>query len=327
MKKNSREFGIFFIIHLLLSIFLYLFRDKLLIHFLILLTINISIFFIYRYKTLKKVFIDFSNLISSLNDKRPYKPYVNFSDNLLSKLQDQILQLFSDLKLAKEKSHNEKEELSSLISDISHQIKTPLTSLNLYNDLLKKSHGDKKELQQEFDRGLKHLTWLIENLMILSRVETGIIQINKEDNDITQSLLRSIKRVSHQSENKKIVIKYNRPISQLLKYDEKWTSEAIYNILDNAVKYSPNNKEIFIKTEKRELYYLITIIDSGIGIKKSELNSIFKRFYRGSNVKNLDGVGIGLSLSQKIMNFQNGYINCKSNMNKGSEFTIFISRF
>ena len=225
-------------------------------------SINLSFYTITEYKKIKKLFEDLSDSITSMKYESPYIPFALLDDSLISKIQNQIVTLFNDIKIAKENGIKEKEYLSSLISDISHQIKTPLTQLNLYNELLSQEKETGKSLKHEFDETLKHLTWLI---------------------------------------------------------------EAIFNLLDNAVKYSPGNSTIVISNEKRELFYTIIIKDQGSGIDNDELNNIYKRFYRGKNVKNLEGVGIGLALSQKIMNMQGGYIHCKSTIDKGSEFSVYLS--
>ncbi len=309
---------------ILLSVPAILFMEKMLIPMLILMILNILLHAITAYNGIKKLLGNFSNSITSMKLENPDIPYLVLEDSIISKIQDQITTLFNDIKVAKESSRYEKEQLSSLISDISHQIKTPLTQLNLYNELLADNKKEKNPLQNEFDETLKHLTWLIEKLMILSRVETGMIQINKKNLDITQTLLKALTSVSPLAKEKKINIIYNNPVSFNLNHDFKWTIEAIFNLLDNAVKYSLEESVIEITYEKRELFYIISIKDRGVGIPQKELNNIYKRFFRGDNVSDRNGVGIGLALSQKIMNMQNGYIHCESELNTGSIFSLFF---
>ena len=139
--------------------------------------------------------------------------------------------------------------------------------------------------------------------------------------------LISIKIITYKNvekaKNKNINIEFNTENKIEIKYDKKWTTEAIFNIVENAVKYSPNNSEISINIEKYEMFARIDIKDSGVGISEEEIPKIFRRFYRGINVLNEEGIGIGLYLSREIITKQNGYIKVSSSQ-KGSIFSIFL---
>ncbi|MCR5122297.1 MAG: sensor histidine kinase, partial [Ruminococcus sp.] len=133
-------------------------------------------------------------------------------------------------------------------------------------------------------------------------------------------------QVKPKAESKKIVIKYTRE-SHTAKFDSKWTREALFNILDNAVKYSPEKSSIAVDVQMYEMFVCISVSDNGIGIAEDELPRIFGRFYRGQNVREQSGVGIGLYLSRRIIEEQGGYITVESVPGKGSVFRIFLPSY
>ena len=228
--------------------------------------------------------------------------------------------------LKRELTEDEKNEIKSLISDIAHQLKTPLTNMKMYSEFLQDddlSEEDRKEFNKVILLSLNKLCFLVESMIKMSRLESSVINLHKTKCDINESILDAITSVYRKAKNKNINIEFNTENKIEIKYDKKWTTEAIFNIVENAVKYSPNNSEISINIEKYEMFARIDIKDSGVGIPEEEIPKIFRRFYRGINVLNEEGIGIGLYLSREIITKQNGYIKVSSSQ-KGSIFSIFL---
>jgi signal transduction histidine kinase len=268
-----------------------------------------------------------SQTIESIIDDNPKDIFSTIEDTMLSKLQSQVIKLSDILKSHNIRQRKEKDDLTSLISDISHQLKTPLANLNIYNSLLldtSLSDDRRIEFTKNMQSQIEKLNWLMESLIKMSRLETGIIKLNIKNQSITQTVLQTILMVSPKAEQKGMNIIFSSEKDIICNHDTKWTQEAIFNILDNGIKYSPDNTEIHVSIIKYELFCRIDIQDKGDGIIESDINKIFTRFYRGENPKNIDGVGIGLFLSRKIVSQQGGYIKVKSVLGEGSVFSVFL---
>ena len=267
-----------------------------------------------------------SQTIESIIDDNPLDTFSEIEDTMLSKLQSQILKLSDILKSHGIKQKKEKDAITELISDISHQLKTPLANLNLYNSLLldeNLTHDKRTKFTKSMENQLEKLNWLMESLIKMSRLEAGIIKLNGEYQSISQTVLQAVSAISQKAEKKGISIVYSAEDTNIL-HDSKWTQEAIFNILDNAVKYSAENTQINVSVMKYELFCRIDISDEGGGITEQDINKVFVRFYRGENVRDIEGVGIGLFLSRKIISAQGGYIKVKSSPDKGSVFSVFL---
>lgn len=267
-----------------------------------------------------------SYTIASIIDDNPVDIFSTIEDTMLSKLQSQILKLSDILKSHSIKQKKEKDDITELISDISHQLKTPLANINLYNSLLLDENLDsdkRMEFVKNMEIQLVKLNWLMESLIKMSRLETGIIKFNAENHPISQTVLQAISTASQKAEKKGINILFKGEDMNIA-HDSKWTQEAIFNILDNAVKYSGLNTEINVSIMKYDLFCRIDIKDEGDGIMESDINKIFARFYRGEDSRNIEGVGIGLFLSRKIIFAQGGYIKVKSVLDEGTIFSVFL---
>ncbi len=205
-------------------------------------------------------------------------------------------------------------------------MKIPLANLNLYNSLLldeNLNHDKRTEFTENMKNQLEKLNWLMESLIKMSRLEAGIIKLSGENQSISQTVLQAILAISQKAEKKEINILFSGEDTNIL-HDSKWTQEAVFNILDNAVKYSAENTRINVSVMKYELFCRIDIRDEGNGIKERDINKIFARFYRGENSKGIEGAGIGLFLSRKIISAQGGYIKVKSSPKDGSVFSVFL---
>lgn len=278
-------------------------------------------------KQMQDVFLQLSEVIAAITDMRETEIFSVLDDNMLSKLQSQVIKLSGILKMQNSKLEKEKNEIKSLISDIAHQLKNPLSNLNLYISFLKDrclDESSRQEYVNNISNQLEKLNWLMESMIKMSRLESGIIQLKPEESSVNELLLTSLKQVYHKAERKGMDMEFIPDEDIKLTADIKWTSEAITNILENAVKYTGDGGRIEINVYKYEMYARIDIRDNGPGFEEAEINNIFKRFYRGPNARQQDGAGIGLYLSREIVTRQNGYIKVKSKPGEGSIFSVFL---
>jgi signal transduction histidine kinase len=219
----------------------------------------------------------------------------------------------------------EKNKIKGLISDISHQTKTPIANILLYSQLLSEHELPKdcivcvKALSAQAEK----LNFLISALLKTSRLETGIISVSPKPESIQRLLDEVEKQIRPKADAKEIsVVIEDTKISAC--FDLKWTTEAVYNIIDNAVKYTENCGSITVKAIPYELFCRIDITENGIGIAEDEQSKIFTRFYRSAAVSNQEGVGIGLFLAREIVNAEGGYIKVSSRLGSGSTFSVFL---
>jgi len=278
-------------------------------------------------KHMLDIMTQLSEVIASLIDMRECEAFSVLNDDMLSKLQSQVSKLSGILRMQNAKLKKEKDEIKSLISDISHQLKNPLANLKIYASFLMDEEIDKSKRQEfvvNINSQLDKLNWLMESMIKMSRLESGIIQLNPETSSLNDTLLTSLKQIYQKASKKCIEIAFVPERDIMLMHDKRWTAEAISNILDNAVKYTQNHGKIKISVQKYELSVRIDIEDNGIGFEENEINNIFKRFYRGNNAKNEEGVGIGLYLAREIISKQEGYIKVKSKLGVGSMFSVFL---
>lgn len=267
-----------------------------------------------------------SDMLATISDMNEIEVFSMIDDSIFSKLQHQTLRLINILKSQNKKMEYEKNEIKSLISDIAHQLKTPLTNMKIYSEFLQDENlleEDRIEFNKVIMLSLDKLCFLVESMIKMSRLESSIINLHKRPSEINESILSAITQLYKKAQLKNIKIEFSPKENIKLNYDEKWTTEAIFNIIENAIKYSHKDSTIFINVEKYEIFTRIDIKDEGIGISEEEIPKIFRRFYRGSNVLNEEGIGIGLYLSREIVTKQGGYIKVKSYKN-GSIFSIFL---
>lgn len=250
----------------------------------------------------------------------------DYDETQLSKLESKWLRYLTSSKQSAQKLDQERKKIQELVSDISHQTKTPLANILLYTQLLQEQPLDTQSLRLvgEIRQQSEKLEFLIQSLVKTSRLETGTFQLTPTKNEVSGMIVSAIGQIKSKAESKKIRIIY-MPVSCTAKFDSKWTQEAVFNILDNAVKYSPEASEITVSVKEFELFACISVEDNGIGIPEDELPRIFGRFYRGRNVAEQSGVGIGLYLSRQIIEEQGGYITAESS-GSGAVFKIYLPR-
>ncbi len=251
----------------------------------------------------------------------------DYDETQLSKLETKWLRYLTTSKLSSKKTEEERVKLKELVSDISHQTKTPLSNILLYSQLLSEQPLDEqsRQLVGEIRSQTEKLEFLIQSLVKTSRLETGTFSLTPKESDPCGMISAAIAQAKPKAEQKHIVISFVSG-SCTARFDSKWTQEALFNIIDNAVKYSPENSGIEISVKAFELFTCISVEDQGVGIPEEELPRIFGRFYRGENVREQSGVGIGLYLSRQIIEGQGGYITAGSEPGSGSVFKIFLPR-
>ena len=224
----------------------------------------------------------------------------------------------------------QRESIQRLLSDISHQTKTPLANLRLYSSLLMEEELTPRQREQAqviFQQSEK-LSFLIETLVKLSRLETDVLAVTPKSQPLAPLLERAASQAKAAAEQKGIALQLHLQQQAEMKalYDLRWTAEALGNLLDNAVKYTPPGGCIQVSATQYELFCRIDVRDNGIGVAEEEQAQIFGRFYRGRQVREQEGLGIGLYLAREIAQKQGGYLKLSSRPGQGSTFSLYLPR-
>ena len=250
-------------------------------------------------------------------------------ESLFYKIEYRLNRLYEVMQENKNSIAQERADLQELISDISHQVKTPIANLKVINSTLLENEIPVQK-QKEF---LTAQATQLDKLDFLGvqkntsqcggkRVIKRLAFLFQRNDTCFQT--RGFNHSLH--EKKQINVQVDCPENLVVSHDRKWTSEALFNILDNAVKYTPEGGQIRVSVESWEMYVKIDIADTGIGISEQHQGAIFKRFYREDIVHDVDGIGIGLYLAREIVTLQGGYIRVTSEVGRGSTFSVFLPR-
>lgn len=283
--------------------------------------IFILFYFLLQWKKMETMLEDFQTNNFDAADSRDLK------DTRESKLISELQRILNDARFKESRAVGEKNQVMELISDLSHQLKTPLANIVMNMEFL----GDTTlpdEARADFAAQTKYqadkMQWLMKSLLKASRLENGMIHFDAQNVGIKETIAKAAGAVYAQASQKQITISAAEFDDISLYHNPKWTAEAIANILENAVKYSPQNSQIRIEVSCLDIYSRITITDEGIGIPKEEYNQIFRRFYRGKAVEQKEGSGLGLYLAQLILQCEKGYITVSSKVGQGSTFSVFL---
>ena len=249
------------------------------------------------------------------------------SETQLARISHRLLRLYQIMQDNQRKVDEERQELQSLVSDISHQVKTPVSNLKMVTDtLLSRPVSDAE--RTDFICGIRNQTdkldFLFLALVKTSRLETGVIRLEKKSCKLFDTVAQAMSGIVYAAEKKKIAVSVDCPEHLTLSHDSKWTAEALFNLLDNAVKYTPSCGKIAVSVLQWEMYIEIRVKDTGKGISESNQATIFRRFYREEEVHEQQGVGIGLYLARQIVMQQGGYIKVASTPGQGSVFSIML---
>ena len=270
-----------------------------------------------------KVMDRLNEMIDNAIDGKPIES--SFDETKMSSLETKLAHFLTMNSTTKDQISEEKAKINELISDISHQTKTPLANILLYTQLLAESDLSEQErkcvdlLMEQSEK----LNFLISSLVKTSRLETGVISVSPKLNSIEKLLDNAIKQANTKAEAKNIELTVEKKEIYAM-FDLKWTAEALYNIIDNAIKYTHSGGNVSISTTAYQLFCRIDITDTGIGMTEDETAKVFSRFYRGPLVSDEEGVGIGLYLAREIVASQGGYIKVQSKPQKGSTFSMFL---
>lgn len=260
----------------------------------------------------------------------------DYDETRLSRLESRWKQYLASSTLSEEKLRQEKENVKGLVSDISHQTKTPMTNLKMYASLLEENLKAETQMESreqslamldEIIRQTEKMEFLIQSLSKISRLETDIVEVRPRNQEISVLLAEAVSGVRQKAAKKQIEIRNIYTGSGSACYDLKWTKEALENILDNAVKYSPCGSEVLLSATEYEMYAAVSVKDFGQGIREEDVPKIFGRFYRAEEVQQEEGVGIGLYLAREILKKENGYIKVKSVPGEGAEFILYLPRY
>lgn len=290
-------------------------------------SVDIFIMCFYVFKHLYKISQTLTNYVDGnfeYKDDFSEEGIVNIIDNQLAILGKNISNTYDKLE-------NEKEDSKALVTDISHQLKTPLASLSMCNSILEDDEltlDEKHEFLAMSNKNISKLQNLIECLVNISRLEAAMIKLKPVKSSLKDTVIKAYNSAYIKAQNKNIDI-----ILEILKdyqivHDNKWTEEAIFNVIDNGIKYTEPGGKIIITMEESLNFIKINIEDNGSGIDKKEFNNIFKRFYRGKEheKKGIEGSGVGLYLTRKIFEDQGGSILVKSKIGSGSKFTLMLPK-
>ena len=274
-----------------------------------------------RDKKIKQI----TNYINQIKNKKYDLNIEENTEDELSNLKNELYKITIMLKEESEISKKDKENLKMSVEDISHQLKTPLTSITIMLDNLKDNPNMEEKTKQKFifeiSKQVEWINWLVISMLKLSKLDANVVQFYDEKINLNKFIGEIIKNLEIPIEvkNQKIVIDGDENVSFIGDY--KWQQEAITNIIKNCIEHNVNNGTIYINYEENSLFTKITIRDEGEGISKEDLKHIFERFYKGKNSSE-NSVGIGLALAKNIIEKNNGMINCKSELDKGTEFVI-----
>ena len=290
----------------------------------IMFVVLISIFLKYNHSKDKKL-KEITKYIEEINNKNYKLDIEDNTEDELSILKNEIYKTTIMLKEVAENSIKDKICLKDSLSDISHQIKTPITSILIMLDNILSDENMPEDIKKDFIKDIKreiiNIKFLVESILKLSKIDSNSIKFIKKEVFIKDIINEAVKNVSMLSELKNIEIIVSGDDSIKTICDLKWQVEAITNILKNCIEHSYENRKIYINYNQNNMYTELKIEDNGTGIDAKDLPHIFERFYKGKNSSS-DSVGIGLALSKSIIESNNGYIQVDSELNKGTTFII-----
>ena len=270
---------------------------------------------------------DLCETLDALLSGRQPENYQPYEDSMTAKVQGKLMQYFDIMSEGKRQSQQDKQVIQSLVSDISHQVKTPIANIKMFTNILQQ-HQLPPEKQAEFLRTMEgqidKLDFLMQSLIKMSRLETGTFVLHPQEGRLADTIALAMSAVWAKAEAKEISLSADCDSSICVQHDPKWTAEALGNILDNAIKYTLPGGSVTVSVRPWQFYTRVDIADTGIGIAEEHYNDIFQRFYRDPQVASQEGVGLGLYLANGIITRQKGYISVKSKVGKGTTFSVYL---
>ena len=305
------------------------FYKKLLYTILTIFTVVVGLVYVIYYLNMKKIYSKLNKITKNISDMSSG----NYKEIEFDYTEGEFAILATSLNYIGDRVNNsinllqeEKTNMKDFLADISHQLKTPLASLVMFNDLLKEEEKVSKEDRIKFieksDNQLRRMEWLIMNLLKVGRLQAGAITFKMEDKSAIGTINMALDSLRNKADFKNQIIITRDEKKASFRHDRLWLSEAISNIIKNSIENTPYGGIIKIDIIKGTLSTKIIIRDNGCGIPKEMQEKIFKRFYKGNNNTNPESIGIGLSLAKSIIEEQNGEIRLFSEKDKGSKFII-----
>ena len=250
-----------------------------------------------------------------------------FDESRLSALESRLAQYLAASSVSAQNLQAQKDQISALVSDISHQTRTPVANLQLYAQLLAEQPlgPEGRACAEAIEMQAQKLQSLIEALVKTSRLESGVLALHPAPGELAPMAERAVAQYAPKAAAKGLSLTMG-PIAGSAVFDPKWTEEALCNLLDNAVKYTPAGGAVTVSVQAYELFAAVRVRDTGPGIPEEEQARIFGRFYRAPAAYQAEGVGIGLYLARQIAAGQGGYLKVESVPGAGSTFSLYLPR-
>lgn len=267
----------------------------------------------------------FSMVLEKLINGEKADVFLSYKDELPSKIQYQLLRLSEKIHGSESQLIKERDEIRELIAEIAHQMRTPLANIESYLELLGVAgcESERQEYLEILKNTESQLHFLTESFIKMARLESRIIQIKPDATALCGTLMQSILQVKKAADEKRIFIDLSVDDKLQVPHDGNWLGEAVYNMLENSVKYSPMDSVVRVSATQNEMYTQISIADSGIGIAEGEEGKIFQRFYRGKETDGQPGFGLGLYLTREIVLMHGGFVKARRKK-PGLEISIFL---
>lgn len=253
----------------------------------------------------------------------------DIDETMVSSVENSMARFLEDSRLAEENLNQSKERIQTMISDISHQTAIPISNILVYSQLLEEDCTDPqmREYVAVIRQQGEKLQFLLDSLVKISRLENGIIQTVPQKGDLGELACQVKSLMEQKAKEKHISLTVKGEKEKVCAwFDEKWTMEALMNLVDNAVKYTASGGKVSLEVVSYSLFSRFDVRDTGIGIEEEELPEIFQRFYRSRKALSEEGVGLGLYLAREIVRSQGGYIKVSSKKGEGSVFSVFLPR-
>lgn len=282
----------------------------------------------FQYRKREKDTAELISYLMKVQDRLELPELAAFKEGQFGILQSEIYKLVALLKEQYSNEKKQKKYMADMLSDISHQIKTPMTAITIMNDLLKTpelSEQQRMAYVEKIDSQTERIRWLVKNLLTMSRLEADMLELKSEEMGIEELLVDVLNPLYVLADAKQVELSVEIPEGIRLFCDRKWTAEALSNIVKNCIEHTGAGGEVSVVVVQTNFSTDITVRDTGEGIAKEHLPYIFDRFYRAPGASS-DSVGIGLSMSKQLILRQNGRIDVKSELGAGTEFSVRLYR-
>lgn len=250
-----------------------------------------------------------------------------YDESMLSQIESKMVHYLSASENKKCEWEGERSRIRGLVSDISHQTKVPLSNIILYSQLLGEQQipAEHAHYVEAINMQAEKLEFLIHSLVKMSRLESGLLKLQPVEQELSDVIDRVMQQAEAKAMEKDVTLSAKATAAKA-RFDLKWTREALYNILDNAIKYTPAGGRVTITAGEYEMFAVVRIRDTGIGIAEPEQAQVFTRFYRSEQVQDEDGIGLGLYIARQVISGEGGYIKIKSELGAGTEFAVYLPK-